>query len=76
MNLTKPHKSSSLIFYKMYADLIESPVAQLFNHSLEINEIPSIWNPAVLCLSQVDDPVSLDNHWYILTLSVVAKAFE
>lgn len=59
------------------ADLIAEPLMYLFNLTLELNVIPSVWKSAyVLPLLKGGEPSLLNNYRPISNLSVLAKVLE
>ncbi|KAL4006490.1 solute carrier family 24 (sodium/potassium/calcium exchanger), member 5 [Sarotherodon galilaeus] len=64
-------------FLKLAADFVAEPLTTLFNLTLDMNEIPSVWKSAfVIPLLQGGDPAVLTNYRPISNLSVLAKVLE
>lgn len=64
-------------FLKPVADFVAEPLTNLFNLTVEKNEIPSVWKSAfVLPLLKGVDPAILTNYRPISNLSVLAKVLE
>lgn len=62
---------------KLAADIIAEPSAHIFNLSLQLSIIPTIWKAAhILPLHKGGDPSELNNYRPISKLSVQAKILE
>lgn len=67
----------NLTFLKIGQDFVAEPLADLFNLTVETNDISSVWKSAfVLSLHKGNDPATLDNYRPISNLRVLTKILE